>query len=61
MSEFVESAKQAVEISNQKDACRKWKLHLGNRFPCHLAKDEIEGSKTYQTAPLIKSDNSRSA
>jgi hypothetical protein len=61
LSEFVESAKQAVEISNQKDACRKWKLHLGNRFPCHLAKDEIEGSKTYQTAPLIKSDNSRSA
>jgi hypothetical protein len=58
---FIESARQAIEMENQKSACRKWQKHLGDRFPCFLAKDEIEGSKAYVTAPLIKSDNSRSA
>jgi len=61
LSSFIESAKQAIEIENQKSSCRKWQKHLGDRFPCFLAKDEIEGSKTYASAPLIKSDNSRSA
>jgi hypothetical protein len=61
LNEFVESAKQAIELENQKSACRKWQKHLGHRFPCFLAKDEIEGSKTYATVPLIRSDNSKSA
>ena len=61
LNSFIESAKQAIEMENQKSACRKWQKHLGDRFPCFLAKDEIEGSKAYATAPLIKSDNSRSA
>ena len=61
LNSFIESAKQAIEIENQKSACLKWQKHLGDRFPCFLAKDEIEGSKAYATAPLIKSDNSRSA
>ncbi len=57
---FVVSANQALNNQNSKEACLKWQKHLGNRFPCHLAKDEIEGAKTYVAAP-IKNDNSRSA
>ena len=60
LNSFIVSANQALNNPNQKDACPKWQKHLGPRFPCHLAKDEIEGSKTYLAAP-IKNDNSRSA
>jgi len=57
---FITSANQAIENPNTKQSCLKWQRHLGDRFPCHLAKDEIEGAKTYVAAP-IKNDNSRSA
>lgn len=57
---FINSANQAIENPNKKQSCLKWQRHLGDRFPCHLAKDEIEGAKTYVAAP-IKNDNSRSA
>jgi len=60
LDSFIVSANQAIENPNKKQSCLKWQLHLGNRFPCHLAKDEIEGAKVYATAP-IKNDNSRSA
>ncbi|HTJ52754.1 MAG TPA: hypothetical protein VL443_25030 [Cyclobacteriaceae bacterium] len=61
LSTFVNSAKQAVESDNPKDACSKWQRHLGSRFPCELAKDEIENANVYSTATIIKSDNSKSA
>jgi hypothetical protein len=61
LDSFINSANQALEYPNQKDACLKWQRHLGNRFPCFLAKDEIEGAKSYAAAAAIKSDNSRSA
>jgi hypothetical protein len=57
---FIASANQAINNPNSKEACLKWQRHLGDRFPCQLAKDEIEGAKTYVAAP-IKNDNSRSA
>lgn len=60
LESFIISAKQALKNLNSKEACLKWQKHLGDRFPCYLAKDEIEGSKTYEDAP-IKNDNSRSA
>lgn len=60
LKSFIESANQAINNPNKKEACLKWQRHLGNRFPCHLAKDEIEGSKQYATSP-IKRDNSKSA
>jgi Cyclic GMP-AMP synthase DncV-like, nucleotidyltransferase domain len=37
---FIDNAKKALEESNQKKACRHWQNSLGERFPCHLAKDE---------------------
>ncbi len=60
LESFIVSANQALSNLNSKESCLKWQKHLGNRFPCHLAKDEIEGAKTYVAAP-IKNDNSRSA
>ncbi|KYG81238.1 hypothetical protein AWW67_07730 [Roseivirga seohaensis] len=61
LNSFITSANQALENPNQKDASLKWQKHLGSRFPTHLAKDEIEGAKTYLASPVIKSNNSRSA
>jgi hypothetical protein len=60
LASFITSANQAIENPNKKQSCLKWQKHLGDRFPCQFAKDEIEGAKTYVTAP-IKNDNSRSA
>lgn len=57
---FILSANQALEHPNNLDSCLKWKKHLGHRFPCHLAKNEVEGANVYATAP-IKNANSRSA
>ncbi len=57
---FVQSAIQAVNNPNIKESCLKWQRHLGERFPCHIAKDEIEGAKQY-VVPPIKMDSSRSA
>ena len=58
---FIISADQALNNPNQKDACHKWQKHLGDRFPCELAKDEIEGAKEYLIPPVIKSNQSKSA
>jgi hypothetical protein len=60
LESFISSANQAIASPNPKEACLKWKKHLGERFPCHLAKDEIEDSKIYAVPP-IKNDNSKSA
>ena len=60
LEDFITSSDFALNNPNPKEACLKWKHHLGDRFPCHLAKNEIEGAKTY-LAPPIKQDNSRSA
>lgn len=61
LDKFIASANQAINSQTQREACPKWQKHLGNRFPCHLASDEIEGSKIYATPSIIRSDNSRSA
>lgn len=39
LNTLIESAEKAIATSNEKDACLEWQKHLGNRFPCHLAKD----------------------
>lgn len=55
LESFINSANQALEIDNQKDACLKWQKHLGYRFPCAIAKDEIEGAETHSKRPIIGS------
>jgi hypothetical protein len=56
----ITSAKQAIEEPNQKDSCLKWQKHLGERFPCQNAKDEIEDAKEY-LAPAVIRRNAGSA
>jgi Second Messenger Oligonucleotide or Dinucleotide Synthetase domain len=53
LNTFIDSATQAVAHPNQKDACMKWQYHLGRRFPCSIAKDEIEGANTYSSPAVI--------
>lgn len=60
LDEFAKSARQALSNSNQKEACLKWKKHLGGRFPCDLARDENLDAKTFATGETIRS-NARSA
>lgn len=57
---FLESAKQAVNETNQKTACGKWQTHLGPRFPCRLAEDKDMGARAYG-APAIIQENAKSA
>lgn len=45
LGNFIADAKKAIEESNKKQSCLYWQNHFGDRFPCHLAKDEDEGKK----------------
>lgn len=36
---LITSANAAINADSEKDACREWQKHFGNRFPCHLAKE----------------------
>lgn len=42
LSLFIDNAKKALAEENQKKACKHWQSSLGDRFPCHLAKDEVK-------------------
>lgn len=57
---FRDSAKQAINETNPKNACYKWQKHLGPRFSCSTAKDEDEGAKSY-SAPAVIGSNAKSA
>lgn len=60
LDSFVTSAKQAIDEPNQKDACKKWQKHLGDRFSCSNAKDEVEESNSY-SQPAVLTQNAKSA
>ncbi|MGZ3862492.1 MAG: cyclic GMP-AMP synthase DncV-like nucleotidyltransferase [Bacteroidia bacterium] len=60
LEKFINSANQAIASPNQKEACLKWQKHLGDRFPCSLAKDEIEGAKEF-IKPAVIGDTAKSA
>jgi hypothetical protein len=57
---FAESAEQAINESNQKVACGKWQLHLGNRFSCDASIDQIPAGYKH-SAPAIITSNAKSA
>jgi hypothetical protein len=60
LKSFVESARQAINETNQKNACYKWQKHLGARFSCANAKDEDEGAASY-AKPAVITSNAKSA
>nr|RNJ69403.1 MAG: hypothetical protein EDM05_08980 [Leptolyngbya sp. IPPAS B-1204] len=43
LSSSIESAEKALsDKTNQKDACKAWQRHFGDRFPCDLSKDATD-------------------
>jgi len=41
LSSFIDSAQRALNVNtSSKDACKMWKSHLGERFPCDLLPTE---------------------
>ena len=44
LASFIRNAKNALEEKNQKKSCEYWQKSFGDRFPCNLAKDEVERS-----------------
>ncbi|RZL45511.1 MAG: hypothetical protein EOP00_17280 [Pedobacter sp.] len=60
LKSFMESAKQAINETNQKNACQKWQKHFGNRFSCSTAKDIDEGARNF-SSPAIITNNAKSA
>lgn len=38
LNSLIDSANQAINAGNEKDASKHWEKHFGNRFPSHLAK-----------------------
>ncbi|MEI7491300.1 MAG: CBASS cGAMP synthase [Bacteroidota bacterium] len=36
LDDLIEDGKRALNDSDKKNACEKWKIHFGDRFPCHL-------------------------
>lgn len=58
---FINSANLAISNPSQKEACLKWQKHLGDRFPCSLAKDDNSATiKTHSSAAII-GDSAKSA
>lgn len=51
---FLDSAIQAINETNPKNACHKWQKHLGSRFSCANAKDEDEGAKAFHHLLLLQ-------
>lgn len=46
LRKFIADAKKAIEEKNQKKSCECWQKHLGDRFPCSLAKDEDDDNSS---------------
>jgi len=41
LNSLIQSANNAVTVTNEKDACKEWEKHFGTRFPCHMVKEII--------------------
>lgn len=61
LDSIIKSAEQAINESNQKEACKKWQKHLGEKFPCHLALDEEDETAKSYSKPAIIRENAKSA
>lgn len=57
---FKDSAIEAINETNPKNACHKWQKYFGPRFSCSTAKDEDEQAKSFSSAAVISS-NAKSA
>jgi hypothetical protein len=63
LNSFIESANIALnDKTTQKDACKEWQKHFGDRFPCHLVEDRtnkllraafMAPSSTFPNRPIV--------
>lgn len=56
LDSFITSGDQAVEEPNQKEACKKWQRHFGDRFSCSNAQEQLDAAKAFDTAAFIRTD-----
>lgn len=56
LDSFITSGDQAVEEPDQKEACKKWQRHFGDRFSCSNAQEQLDAAKAFDTAAFIKTD-----
>lgn len=62
LSKFLDSANEAVNHSSQKDACKKWQKHLGDRFSCSNIEEETGSNEAKSfSSPAIINRNAESA
>lgn len=54
LSRLIDDGDKAIENPNQKSASEKWQKHFGNRYPCHLANDELEEANVYEAPAIIR-------
>lgn len=54
LGSFAKSASEAVEHPVQRQACKKWQYHLGNRLECP-AEDTLENAKRFEEPAFIRS------
>ena len=51
LNNLIEDGKLAINETNKRNSCEKWKTHFGDRFPCHLVTNgQNNGAEIY--APL---------
>ena len=53
IEKFIQSAEQAINNPNQKEACLKWQKYFGPRFSCALAVETPEGAEVQKQRPYI--------
>lgn len=61
LGKLVESGKTALEEKDEKEGCKRWQKHLGNRFPCHLITDAPKEEDKKYKKPATFSVNAGSA
>ncbi|HEX8546251.1 MAG TPA: CBASS cGAMP synthase, partial [Cytophagaceae bacterium] len=61
LSALIESGDQALYAERANDACKKWQLHLGNRFVCSSIEENMLGNaKSFEKSDVMYA-NAKSA
>lgn len=61
LSKFLDSANEAINHSDKKEACKKWQKHLGDRFPCSSIPDQTSNKSKSYSEPAVVNVNAGSA
>lgn len=53
---FIASGDLAVAEPTQREACKRWKKHFGDRFNCDDAEDELDDARIHEAPGFIRTD-----